>query len=89
MQLVFGLKMNEQVVLLLVHLAQNYCQRHCKRGVQFTLVDFENFSTLFSLFDFTSYNVGDTADSTAIDRRVYFPQFFFSFLQLPCIFHAC
>lgn len=71
--------------LLLVLFAQNYCQRHCKRGVRFTLVAFENFSTLFSPSDFSSYNMGATADSTAVDRRVYFPQFF-AFPQFPCIF---
>lgn len=68
-----------------------YCTKllpetHCKKGVQFTLAAFENFSTLSYLTDFTSCNTGGNADSAAIDRRAaYFPQFF-AFLQFPCIF---
>lgn len=85
MQLVFGLRMNEQDACSQCFLHKTTARDTVRGGVRFTLVAFENFSTLFSPSDFTSYNMGGTADSTAVDRRVYFPQFF-AFPQFPCIF---
>ena len=80
MQLVFGLKMNEQDASSQCSLHKTTARDTVWVGMQFTFVAFENFSTFFSQSDFTSYSMGGTADFT-VDRQrsLFFPAMILQF----------